>query len=264
MGGHHIAVGGDLQELRLPLLIGALRRHLPGQVCVTLAQNHDGVAGDGHGVELVPPVQRLRVGLVVQGRQSRLDVLLVVQVALLIELHGPHGVARTPLLHELGEDSGGVGLLPLPGHAPQDALPHGPAGPVGDDGLLLGLEVRLRDGEIDHLPVVHVVHVLQSVAAQLREGGRGLGGGPLLAHDQLAVSDVKGLVREDVLEGQRPQLRHGDFALIHLIGLCLQHRPLHVDMGLRLRALPAQALDTLVHAPLLTFRHVFSLLFQYL
>ena len=261
-GRHHVAVGGNLQQLLFPLFIGAPGGHFPGKLPIALAQDHDGVAGDEHGVELVPLVQSIRIALVVQLGQGRPDVLLVVEISLLVELGGAHRVAGAPLLHELGEDAGLIGVLPLLGHAVQDPAAHGPVLPVGDDLLLLDVQVLLRDGEVAPRPVVHVAHVLQGVAAQLREGGGGLGTGPLLPHDQLAFADVQGLMGEDMLQRQGPQLRHGHPALVHLVGLRLQDGPLHVDMGLGLHAQPSQPADALVHAPLLSLRHWSNLLYE--
>ena len=160
MSGHHVAVGGDLEQLLLALLVGAGLGHLTGQLGVALAQNDNGVAADAHGVELVALVNGLGVIHVVQLGQRLLDVLLVIQIALFIDLHGADGVAGAALLHELGEYAGGVGLLPLVSHAVQDLFPHGTALPVGNDHFLLNLQVVLGDREVDHLAVVHVVHVL--------------------------------------------------------------------------------------------------------
>ena len=263
-GRHHVAVGGNLQQLLFPLFIGAPGGHFPGKLPVALAQDHDGVAGDEHGVELVPLVQSLRIALVVQLGQGRPDVLLIVQIALLIELGGAHRVAGASLLHKFGENAGCVCLLPLLGHALQDAAAHRTLLPVRDDLLLLDLQVLFRNGKVDHLPVVHVPHVFQSVAAQLREGWGGLGIIPLLSHDQLSLADIELLVREDVLEGQGPQLRNRYLALVPLIGLCLQDGALHVDMGLGPHAQLPQLSDSFVHSPRLRFLHLFNLLYGYL
>ncbi len=44
-----------------------------------------------------------------------------------------HGVAGRALLHELGEDAGFVGVLPLRRHLGEDAVAHAVTLPVGDD-----------------------------------------------------------------------------------------------------------------------------------
>ncbi len=255
MGGYYVAVGGDLQQLLSADLIGAAIGHLPGQLPIALSQNHDGLAGDGHGVQLVPLVQGLRVVLEVQRGQGLADVLLVVQVALLVQLHGAHGVPRSPLFHELREDAGGVGLLPLRGHAVQDTAAHGAVFPVGDDLLLLDLQVVLRHGEVDYGAVVHVVHVVQGMAAQLRKGGGGLGIIPLFPYDELVLADVELFMGEEVLQHQGPELRDGHLALVHLIGLRLQDGPLHVDVGLGLGADLTKSPDAVVHAAFFRLCH---------
>ena len=262
VSGDHVAVGGDLEQLLLALLVGALLGHLAGQLGVTLAQDDDSVAADAHGVELVALVNSLGVVHVVQIVQRLLDVLLVIQIALFIDLHGADGVAGAALLHKLGEDAGGIGRLPLVGHAVQNLLAHGALLPVGDDLLLLNLQVLLGDREVNHLAVVHVVHVFQRVAAQLREAGRGLGIVALLADDQLAVADVECFVGKDVLQGQGAQLRDGYLALVHLIGLCLQDSALHVNAGLGLHAQLSELLNTIVHTKISHFDYPPTLILE--
>ena len=162
---------------------------------------------------------------------------------------------RAPLLHEFREDAGGVGLLPLLRHAVQDAAAHGAVLPVGDDLLLLDLQVIFRDGEVDYGAVVHIPHVVQGVAAQLRKGGGGLGIIPLFPYDELILSDVELFMGEKMFQHQGPQLRDGHLALVHLIGLRLQDGPLHVDVGLGLGAQLPEPLDAVVHAAFLGLCH---------
>ena len=264
VGGHHVAVGGNLEQLLFALFIGALGSHLPGQLAVAFSENHNSVAGDIHGVQLVPAVEGFGIGFVVQLGQGLLDIVLIIQVALLIELNGTHGMSRAALFHELGEDTCRVGLPPLLCHTAEDFLAHGAALPVGDNLFLLDFQVLLGDREVDHIPAVHIVHILQGVAAQLWECGGGLGVVPLLSHDKFAVSYVELLVGKDVLERQRAQFRDGHLALIHLISLRLQNGPLDVDVGLGLHAQLPEFFDTVVHAALLPSCHWFNLLYEYL
>ena len=120
--------------------------------------------------------------------------------------------------------------------------------PVGDYNFLLKLEVLIGDGEVDELAVVHDVHVLKRMAAQLREGGGGLSGVALFAHYEFAVRDLYGLVLKIILEGGGSHLGYGHGTVVKLIGFRHEFCALHVDVGLSLDALPAQHSDSFVHS----------------
>ncbi len=120
--------------------------------------------------------------------------------------------------------------------------------PVGDYNFLLKLEVLIGDGEVDELAVVHDVHVLKRMAAQLREGGGGLSGVALFAYDEFAVRDLYGFVLKIILEGGGSHLGYGHGTVVKLIGLRHELCTLHVDVGLSLDALPAQHSDSFVHS----------------
>jgi hypothetical protein len=77
----------------------------------------------------------LRVVEVVERRQAAVDALLEVFQAAAIDFVVEHGVAGRALLHELGEEAGFVGGLPLLGHLAEEQVAHRPALPEGDDAI---------------------------------------------------------------------------------------------------------------------------------
>ena len=169
--------------------IGLVARHALGQFGVALGEDDGRVAGDRHGLELLGPVGGLGVVQVIEGGQALGDLALEVQHALAVDGAVQGRVAGRALLHELGEQAGLVGPLPLLGDVAEDAVAHAAALPVGDDLALVGLDVLLRDAVAGHGPGVQNPQILGAVAGQLGEGRHGLGPRPALADDQLIRAD---------------------------------------------------------------------------
>ena len=91
------------------------------------------------------------------------------------------------LLIELSEDAGLESEMPLLGLGSHDLLAKSAVLPIRNDDLLLDAQVVLGNLEVDLLTIVHVVHVLERMAAKLGEGRGSLGTATLLAHNQLAA-----------------------------------------------------------------------------
>ena len=86
VGGHPAADLGDLQQFLLAEGIGRRRGLRLGQLRMALGEADDGIAGDGHGLQLLALVQGLGVLLEVQRGLGPGDVGLEVQHALPVEL----------------------------------------------------------------------------------------------------------------------------------------------------------------------------------
>ena len=249
LGRDDAAVLGDLGQLGGAHGIGLVGRHGARQLCVADGQHLHALERDKHARELVALGHGVLVGQVVEARQRGLDVCAdLAEARAHAALGAQAGVPAGALLVELGEDACLVGVVPGGLLRAHDGVAARAARPVRDHDVALCSQVVLGDGEVDLLAVVHVVHVLERVAAQLGEGGRRLRAATLFAHDELARLDGDALVREVVAQHQAAQLRDGDRALVAQVGRRLDERALHVEVGLGGLGLMAQALHALVHA----------------
>ena len=239
------AVGSDLLKLSLADRIGALCSSLQCQVMISLAQDHDGVAVNLHGAELLLLVISFRIIEVIQLCDGFLDFLLVVAVALDVEVLAACGMARASLLHELGEHTDLIAVSPLLGHGLQDVLADSSVLPVRDNNLLLNVQLLLGNGEVNQLSVIHDMHVFQSVAAKLRECRGALRVYALLAYQKLIIAQIQGLSGEILLQNQSSQNRNGNCALVLLINFGLNNGSLQIQMGLGGMADSSQSLDSL-------------------
>ena len=168
--------------------------------------------------------------------------------ALPVDLVVEDGVAGGPLLHELGEDAGLVGVEPRPVHLGEDLLPDGLALPERDDDVLVGCPVLRADPERGLGPAVEDVEVLQAVGRDLGIGGRRLGRRSSLADDELPFPEPNGLVFEEMPEGQGPlhgRARDG----VRVLPVEIRHQPgpLGRQAGLRFETRLAQSRDPIVH-----------------
>ena len=136
---------GDLLQLRLALGVRSPRRELLRPLGVALGEAEDGVAGDVHGPELLALVPGLGVAAEVEGGDGGGDVVLEVEQAAPVDLVVEDGVAGRALLHELGEEAGLVGGVPLRGQGLEEAVAQRAAPPVGDDVPLVGRDDLRRD-----------------------------------------------------------------------------------------------------------------------
>ena len=153
-----------------------------------------------------------------------------------------------PLLHELGEDAGFVGVDPFVRHLGEDPVPLGAALPERDD--LLGVDAAgiLVGGEGGLLAVVEVPEVPEGVDADLGVGRRRLRRRPALADDELAVVDDDRLVLHDVPEGQGvPHRRRERERPGPLVELREEPGPLGADRRPGLERLCSELLDAFVH-----------------
>ena len=240
----------DLTQLGLADRILTLRRHLQRQIVISLTQDHDGVAVDGHGSQFLLLVERLGIIEEIQLADRFFDLGLEIQEALLVELAAAGGMAGAALLHELGEHTDFVAVSPLLGHAVQQVITGGSALPVRDDLLFLQLEVRIGYGEAHELPLVHDSHVFQGVAAQLGEGRGALRILALLADEQLVIAQIQGLAAEVLLQNQRTQHGGGNSSLILFVNVGFNVGALQIQMGLGAMADPSQSLDSFCAAAL--------------
>ena len=256
MGGHVATHPGDSQEF---LPAGGIRGpggFRLGQLRMTFCEAHDRVAGDGHGPELLPLVQRLGVLLEIEHGLGTGDVGLEVQQALPVELAVGHRVARGTLLHELRVAACLIGVMPGPGQLLEHLVPHGPALPEGDDLPLVGLDHLRRDLVLGLLPGVQDPQVLGAVAGQLRIGGHGLGPGAALAHDEFALAHPELLLLADGQEVQGPEHGNAVPPLVFPVEGRGDLSPLGTDGGDRGQALLAQSLGAFIHGrpPMVVFR----------
>ena len=208
MGGHYVAVFRDFQKVGLPLGVGLRLGHFPGKGGIPLTQHDDGFAGGVHGFQLFPAAQGVGVVEHIQRFHGLVDVLLVLPEAFQIDFLGADSVAGAALFHEFGENAALIGGFPLVGHVVQNLPADGALFPEGDDLFFLNLQILLGHGKVNQFPVVHDVHIFQGVAAQLREGGGGLGAVSLFAHNQLAAADGDFFMGEIVEQGQGAELRN--------------------------------------------------------
>ena len=253
VGGYPAAVLGNLQQLCLAFGAGFFRGHLFGKVSVAVGKDYDGITVDSHGLQLIELAVCVHVVEEVQLGDGVFDVLLVIKEALFEYLAGAYGMAGAALLHELGKYAGLICQLPFGGHGVYYLVTGAAVLPVGDDDLFLQLHVLFGNGEVDKVAVIHNLHILQGMAAQLGEGGGSLGGVALFAYDKLAIGDLDALALKVVLEGGGSHFGYGHGAVIQLV--CLGHElcALHVDVGLGLNALLAQHLYPCVHSAFFHF-----------
>ncbi len=247
-GRNAVADLGDPLELLLPGGVLLPLQELPGLRGVPMGEQDDGVAAHGHGPELLLLVVGFGIVHEVERGQGRRDLPLDVVEALAVDLVVEDGVPRGPLLHELGEDAGFVGVDPLLRHLGEDAVPLRAALPEGDD--LVGVDAArlLVRGEGGLLPVVEILEVLEGVDADLGIGRGRLGRRAPLPDDELAVVEDDGLALHDVLEGQGvPHRRRQGARLGPLVELGEEPGPLGADRRPGLERLLSQLLDAFVH-----------------
>jgi len=238
---------GDLPQLRLPGRVRLLRGHLLRQGGVTLGEEDRRVARDVHGLQFLVLLGGVGVVQPVQPGPGLGDLGLEVEHAHPVDRAVQGGVPRSPLLHELSEQPRAVEILPLLGDLREGPIPHGSALPVGDDLLLINLDVLRVHHVAGHGPGVEDPQVLRGVAVQLREGGDHPGPIPSLTHDQLLRADVDPLLLAEILEVQRPHHRHRVLARVLPIELGGQKGSLDRDGGLGLKTFLPKPCDPFVH-----------------
>ena len=173
---------------------------LAGLVGMTASEQYQGIAGDGHGPQLVLLVGGLGVIEEVQPGKLLLDTGLEFLHAHAVHLAVQGGVAGSPLFHEFGEDTGLVEGFPAFGHVVEDAVTLGAALPEGNHFLLVFLNLAVGDSVVLDLAASEHLEVLHGVAVELGECRHGLGLGAALADDELVVADVYLLLGAKVIE----------------------------------------------------------------
>ena len=104
---------------------------------ITLTKDDHSVAGNIHCLQLFAFINRIRIVNVIQSLHGLMDLLLVVHVSRRKYLLPAAGMPRSSLLHELGEHSCAVALMPFRGHPRKDLLPHASSRPVWNNLLCL-------------------------------------------------------------------------------------------------------------------------------
>ena len=250
--GHNAAVLRDLAQLLSTLGIALLLSHLGSKVGIAVGKHGGCVNGDKHTAQLVTLLESLIVVQIVNGIESILDLLLDFGKAMgHAALGAQAGMTAGALLIELSEDAGLESEVPLLGLGSHDLLAKSAVLPIRNDDLLLDAQVVLGNLEVDLLAIVHVVHVLERMAAKLRESRGSLGPASLLAHNQLAGLNANGLALKVVMEHLAAKLGDRKRALIALVSLGFDECALHIDVRLRGLALMTEHLDTVVHAAIL-------------
>ena len=151
------------------------------------------------------------------------------------------------LLHELGEHSRLVGLLPLRRQLLEHAVPHRTAPPIGNDLLLVephGLLVHAIPGLG---PRVQDAQVLHAMAGQFGERGRRLRTRPALPDNQLILAQVDRLVLAEVMKCLSAHHRHRIAALVGLVKLGHQPGALAGNRRRRIETLTAELAGAVVH-----------------
>ena len=192
-------------------------------------ENDRSVSGNVHGLELVTPGLALSVIGIPEGLESDRDLTLEVEQPLAIDLAVGHGVSRRSLLHELGKDPGGVGVVPLSGKLVEDPVAERPPLPEGDD--LGGESFDVLGGDLvaRQLARAKDLEVLDAVAGDL-----GIGRGRLrfrspLTDDEFAVAQIEALVGAEVVERAGAHERRRPAALVLPVEPGQQQRPLDGD-----------------------------------
>ena len=195
------ADGCHLAQLCLPVRIRLLPGHAVENLRMPFCVSDQGLCRDLHGPELLPFVIGLGITHEIQPLDGIPDLPDKVQHTRPVNLIPQNSVPGGPLLLKLGKDPGLIGILPLPVQVVEDPFPVGPSPPVGNDHLLECLPrfcIHLKR----YLGAsVQDVQVLQRVQVDLRIGGRRLGCGAPLTHDQLAGIDADHLVLQQIPEG---------------------------------------------------------------
>ena len=257
MGRHVAAVFRDAPQFFLALGIGFPGRHLLGPLGVTDRKAHDGVAGDGHGLEFFVFRHGLGVVQEIELPSGLGDLFFEVQHALTVDGAVQRGVPRSPLFHELRKESRLVKVFPFLGNLGEGLVAHAAAPPIGDDLFPVGGDVLRRHGVVRHGPGIEDLQILHGMTGELGEGGHGLGLGSPLSHDEFAVADVDGLMFADVKEVQSPHHGDGMLPFVSSVKFGFQHRPLDGDPGTGIHAGLPQFRHSLVHnnhPPILTVR----------
>ena len=137
---------GDVLELTATALVRLVPCHLLGRLGMALGIAHDRVAGDAHRGQVPAscPGPRGRPGKIEPRRGTAAMSSLKSEHALAVDLVVEHGVAGRPLLHELGEHAGVVGVEPLLRQQAEHLLAHRASLPERDDLLLVAVEAGLR------------------------------------------------------------------------------------------------------------------------
>ena len=248
MGGHPAADISNLQQLGPTRFVFGLCGHLLGQIGVTLGKEYGSGARDGHSLQLLLLVGGQRVVDIVQRGDSPGDALLEVEQAAAVHFAVHRRVAAGSLLHEFGENTGVIGLFPLLGDVGEDALALGAALPVGNHLALVGADVLLADVVRLQLTRIERVQVFYAVTGELGERRYGFGLGPPLAHDELAIADIDGLLLTDFVEVAGAQDAVGHLAVVFFIECRLDECALDGERGGRVDTLLTQAAYALVHA----------------
>ena len=161
-----------------------------------------------------------------------------------IDLIIQHGVTGRALLHELCEEASLIGSNPFVRHLGEEPVAHAPSAPERDDRLLIDPSHLFADREGYLRACIEDGEVFQAVAAQLRIGRSGLGGGAFFADNQLALADIDSLVFHQVPEGKRPLNRRG-YRLAELrVEFGQQDSPLGGNARMGIQAFPPQVGDT--------------------
>ena len=208
MGRNPVAHGCNLLQLGLADRVSALGRHFLCQSRMALGQQNRRVARNRHRLQLLLLVRRLGVIDIIQGEDVLFDARLHVQEALPVHPAVHRRMARSALLHELGEHPGAVGFLPFLGHMVENALPLRLAFPVRNHLTFVGIDILLTDMVSLQFAGVQHMQVLHAVAGKFRERRYRLRPGAALAHDQFVRADINRLLRADFVEVLRA--KHGD------------------------------------------------------
>ena len=247
LGGHPTAYGGNAQQFGLALGVCFVCGHPRCEVGMAFREKDGRVAGDVHGRELLGAVDGPRVVQKVQRRPLHGDLGLEIEHPLAIDGAVQGRVPRRALLHELGEQTGGIGASPFLRKIVEDAVAHAAAAPIGNDVGLIGPNLLLGDAVACHEPRVQDPQILGAVTGQFGEGRHGLGPRAALADDQFIRAEVYGFLAAEMHEIEGAQHGCGVLPEIFLVKLRHEQGALDGDARWNADAFLSKALNAFVH-----------------
>jgi len=200
---------GDPEQLRLALRIAFLCGQFACQRRVALRKQDHRVAGNVERLQRLAFVERVRVIEEIELCHRVGNVAFEVQHSLPVNLVIEDGVAGGALLHELGENPGGVRVLPLLRQLGEQLVAHRTPAPVGNDPLAVSPDALVVHAIPGLGTRIQNLQILDAVAGQFRKRRHELRRRPALAHDEFAVADVNRLVLAEMKERLRAHHRHG-------------------------------------------------------